>query len=68
MTTEIPCKTCEMRSSCARDGRCYRPLDLEYWLKEAREAVQAMDAAARRLDSAMNGLNKARIAMESQKP
>jgi hypothetical protein len=57
-----------MRSSCTRDGRCYRPLDLEYWVREAQDAVKAMEAATRRLDSAMSGLNKARIAMESRKP
>lgn len=60
----IPCPTCEMRSSCARAGRCSRPLDLEYWIREVRLAVQAVNAATVRLDSAMTGLNKARLAAQ----
>jgi hypothetical protein len=56
-----------MRNSCARDARCYRPLDLEHWIRETRAAVKAVDAAVVRLDLAMNGLNKAREAMSRKK-
>jgi hypothetical protein len=62
----LPCPTCEMKASCARAGRCLRPLDVEYWIREVREAVQAMNAATIRLNAATSGLKKAQS--QSLKP
>jgi hypothetical protein len=50
-----------MPNSCARDARCYRPHDVEHWIQEVREAVQAVNAAVLRLQAATNGLNKSRM-------
>jgi len=55
----VPCETCEMRSSCARDRRCYRPRTLAHWLKELEEADLAVRAALRRMNEAAIGLKAA---------
>lgn len=62
MNTKPPlehCDTCEMKSSCQRDGRCWVPKTLGYWMKEAREAAEAMAAANERLRIATEGLRVA---------
>jgi hypothetical protein len=64
--TEIPCHTCEMKSSCARDKRCLRPTSLEFWVIEVRTAVDALNAAAMRLDAATRGMNEARLREKGQ--
>ncbi len=58
----IPCRSCEMPSSCQRDNRCYRPRTLEAATKECREAAEALQAAAKRLNNAMSALQLAKAA------
>lgn len=62
-----PCTTCEMRSSCARTGRCLRPRSVEYWLGELAGAKEAMEAAVRRVKLAAGGLAEA-LGREGTKP
>jgi hypothetical protein len=65
---EFPCPTCELKSSCARAGRCCRPRSLEFWIQEVREAAKAVNAAVVRLNLALTGLNKARQTQQDKSP
>jgi cell division inhibitor SulA len=50
------CQGCEMRASCARDRRCWRPRTVTHWLKELEEADHAVRAALKRMGNAAEGL------------
>jgi hypothetical protein len=51
-----PCTSCEMRASCARDKRCWRPLTVTHWLRELEAADAAVRAALKRMGQAAEGL------------
>lgn len=54
----IPCDTCEMRASCARDGRCYRPRTPDYLVREYEKAAEAYDVAAKNLMDAAKAVQQ----------
>lgn len=52
------CPSCEMKNSCARDGRCYRPSTPDYLLRKYEEAAQAYEVAANNLIEATNAVQR----------
>jgi hypothetical protein len=55
----IPCKTCERPGSCIGDRRCNRPRTVDHALKEWAAAIDAMNAAATRLNDASKAVQEA---------
>jgi hypothetical protein len=55
----IPCATCEMRSGCERERRCFRPRTLDAANREWAEAIEAFRVAAVRLNNASKAVHEA---------
>jgi hypothetical protein len=54
----VPCETCEMQNSCARDGMCYRPRTPDHLIREYEKAAQAYDVAAKNLIEASKAVQQ----------
>lgn len=55
----IPCRSCEMQSSCRKANHCWRPQDSAHWAKEVEAAQPIFQAAAQRLIGALAALQEA---------
>jgi hypothetical protein len=52
------CQGCEMRASCARDGRCYRPRTPDHLIREYEKAAEAYGVAAKNLIEASKAVQQ----------
>lgn len=63
------CEGCEMKGGCRQDGKCRRPATgLDYALREAQAAIEALTAASKRLNEAMGNLAAAMVIDKTKGP